>query len=153
MFSKEETKSLKLEFWSSLAEKLELEKGVHGNKVNWTSFNTEVKHLYFRMEADEHVARLCIDLQFPNDGVREVFYEQFTEFKNKLDETFDVPLIWIPTHAHWNGKTISRICVEEVNVNILTKEDWDKMQAFLISNFVKLESFWAEFGEVFKNLK
>jgi hypothetical protein len=153
MFSKEEAKIKKIEFWQSLNEKLEMEKGVHGNKVNWTSFNTEIKHLYFRMEADEKVARLCIDMQFPNAGIREIYFEQFTELKNKLDEAFDSKLIWLPTHAHWNGKTIARICVEESGVNILNEPDWGKMQSFLVHNFVKLEAFWAEFGDIFKNLK
>lgn len=153
MYSKDEEKQLKLDFWGGLNELLELEKGYHANKVNWMNFNTNIKPLYFRMEADEVGARLCIDLQFPDDGIRALFYEQFTEFETKLNQVFDGNTLWQPQFLHSNGKTISRISVELKEVSIRDRADWDKMYAFLRDNFVKLEHFWAEFGEVFIQLK
>ena len=153
MYSKDEEKQLKLDFWGGLNELLELEKGYHANKVNWMSFNTNIKPLYFRMEADEVGARLCIDLQFPDDGIRALFYEQFTEFDTKLNQVFDGNTKWQPQFVHSNGKTISRISIELAEVSIRNRSDWDKMYAFLRDNLVKLEHFWAEFGEVFIQLK
>lgn len=153
MYSKDEEKQLKLDFWGGLNELLELEKGYHANKVNWMSFNTNIKPLYFRMEADEVGARLCIDLQFPDDGIRALFYEQFTEFETKLNQVFNGNTFWQPQFLHSNGKTISRISVELKEVSIRNRADWEKMYAFLRDNFVKLEHFWAEFGEVFIQLK
>lgn len=153
MFSKEEAKQLKLDFWSGLNEKLELEKGLHANKVNWMNFNTKIKHIYFRMEADETVARLCIDIQFLDKGIRDLYYEQFTEFEKILAESFDTKIHWQPIHEHWNGKEIARISVQKKEVNILNRDDWEAMHLFLVENFVKLEHFWAEFSDVFVALK
>jgi hypothetical protein len=117
------------------------------------NFNTNIKPLYFRMEADEVGARLCIDLQFPDDGIRALFYEQFTEFETKLNQVFDGNTVWQPQFLHSNGKTISRISIELKEVSIRNRSDWDNIYAFLRDNFVKLEHFWAEFGEVFIHLK
>lgn len=153
MYTKDEEKNLKLEFWGGLNEILELERGFHANKVSWMSFNTNIKPLYFRMEADEVGARLCIDLQFPDDGIRALFYDQFTEFETILNERFEGNTKWQPTFLHSNGKTISRISVEQTGVSIKNKEDWPAIYTFLRDNFVKLEHFWAEFGEVFIQLK
>lgn len=153
MFTKEEEKQLKLDFWGGLNEILELEKGFHANKVNWMNFNTNIKPLYFRMEADEVGARLCMDIQFPDDGIRAIFYEQFTEFEAILNERFGGNTKWQPSFQHSNGKTISRISVEHEGVSMRDKNDWPKMYEFLRENFVKLEHFWAEFGEVFIQLK
>lgn len=153
MFSKEEEKQLRIDFWGGLNGELEKQRGLHGNKVNWMNFNTKIKPVYFRMEADGRGARLCIDLQFNDDGIRELFYEQFTEFESILTKSFGEDLLWYPEFEHSNGKTVSRIAIEKSNVNLFKREDWPEMQRFLKSNFIKLEAFWAEFGEVFVNLK
>lgn len=153
MYSKDEEKQLKIEFWGILNEQLELERGFHGNKVNWMNFNTKIKQLFFRMEADREGARLCIDLQFVDSGIRELFYEQFTEFQKLLDESLEGDILWQENFYHSNGKTISRISVNMADADMFKKQDWPKMHEFLKKNFINLEGFWAEFGEVFVNLK
>jgi hypothetical protein len=152
MFTKDEEKEIKLQFWHGLTQELNHVKGLHANKVNWTNFNTSIRHMYFRMEADENGARLCIDLQFPDQGIRELFYEQFTEFSNILNKRFEDRLIWLPTFQHWNGKTISRIYVG-MEGNFYDRSQWPEMFTFLTQNFTILEAFWSEFGDVFKNMK
>lgn len=152
MFSKEEIKENRIAFWTKLEGQLSKKKSVEGSKINWMSYPTGVKHLYFRMEADEEAVRLVIDLQFPDAGIREIYYEQFLEFQNILEERFK-SMEWIKEHEHWNGKTVSRISIERRDVTINELGDWDKMHLFLKLNFVKLDAFWSEFGEVFKLLK
>lgn len=152
MLSKEEAKELRVEFWERLQSQMEKIRNPHGTKVNWMSYNTGIKHLYFRMEADEDGARLCIDLQFPDTGIREIYYQQFQEFQNILDNTFK-GLEWLEEWEHWNGKVISRLMVKKGKCKLQNRNDWDKMHLFLKLNFTKLDEFWTEFGEVFKNLK
>lgn len=152
MLSKEEAKEWRIEFWGKLQKQMEKMRNSHGSKVNWMNYNTGVRHLYFRMEADDKGARLCIDLQFPDEGVREVYYEQFEAFKNILDNTFK-DLQWHKEWDHWNGKRISRIVTERSDCSFLNQKDWDKMHLFLKLNFKKLDEFWCDFAEVFHNLK
>lgn len=152
MLSKEEAKELKIEFWNRLETQLSKIRNPHGSKVNWMSYNTGVNHLYFRMEADEQGCRLVVDLQFKDEDIREIFYEQFLEFESMLSNTFK-NIHWNRDFDHWNGKRISRIAIEKSDCNYLNKNDWDKMHLFLKVNFKKLDEFWDEFGEVFKNLK
>lgn len=152
MYSKEEMKALRIEFWGQLQNQMEKMRNPYGSKVNWMNYNTNIKHLYFRMEADEQGARLCVDLQFPDKAIREIYYEQFLEFKDQLDSKFK-GLHWLPEWDHWNGKQIARIVLEQEGTDIREQSDWDKMHLFLKLNFAKLDEFWVEFGEVFKNLK
>ena len=44
MYSKEEFKQLKLDFWSGLEKELKEIKNPHGSKVNWMNYNTKVKN-------------------------------------------------------------------------------------------------------------
>ncbi|MFT5823915.1 MAG: hypothetical protein ACI8ZM_005180 [Crocinitomix sp.] len=153
MYSKDEEKALKIEFWATLNEQLELERGLHASKVNWMNFNTKIKQLFFRMEASREEVKLCIDLQFLDPVITAIYYEQFTEFKNILEERLDGELDWQSTFEHTNGKTISRISVGLTGVDMYNKEDWPAMHGFLKQNFIKLENFWAEFSDVFVALK
>ena len=73
------------------------------------NYNTGVRNLYFRIEADDLGAKLCIDMQQRDNGTREVLWEQFNEFKDKLDHLFNNQLIWQKSHSHTNGLVISRI--------------------------------------------
>ena len=103
MFSKEELKELRIDFWGRLEKQMDKIRNPHGSKVSWMNYNTSIRHLYFRMEADEEGARLCIDLQFPDSGIREIYYDQFLEFENLLNDIFK-GLKWYKEWQHWNGK-------------------------------------------------
>jgi len=153
MFKKEEEKQIRLDFWQELNVQFQNMRGAHGNKVSWTNFNTRIRHLYFRMEADQNGARLCIDLQFPDADIRGIFYEQFQEFEEKLTSIYGKALKWYPVFDHSNGKTISRIAVEQEGTNLFRRSDWPEMQQFLLTQFKALEKFWAMFNDVFIQLK
>jgi hypothetical protein len=152
MLSKEEAKQYRIDFWSHLASQMDKMRNPHGTKVDWMNYNTGIKHIYFRMEADEEGARLCIDIQFPEPGLTALYYEQFTEYKT-LIEGFLKTLEWKQKHDPWNGKTVSRLFVERKECHLFNKEDWDKMHLFLKLNFGKLDQFWCEYGDAFKALK
>jgi len=153
MFSKEEKKEFKVAFWTELNTKLEEAGKTKGRNLEWLSYPTQIKRLFFRMEADETSARMCIDLQFVTKGIREIYFLQFQDVENKLKETFTTDVIYNSDFEHWNGKVISRIYCELKDVNINNKEDWPKIHDFLMTNFLNLDSFWEEFNELFYALK
>jgi len=153
MYSKEEKKELKINFWTELNDKLSEAGKAKGRNLEWMNYPTNIKRLFFRMEADETTAKMCIDLQFLSKGIREIYFLQFQEFENKLKETFTADVHFLPEYEHWNGKTISRIYCELPNVNINNTEDWKKIQDFLMQNFLNLDAFWEEFNAIFYALK
>jgi Domain of unknown function (DUF4268) len=152
MLGKEEIKELRQEFWGRLEGQMDKLRNPQGTKVAWLNYRTGIRDLYFRMEADSEGARICIDLQFKDKGVREIYFQQFEAFKVLLDEKLK-GLQWNSDWEHWNGKQIARLFLEKVDCQLENKQDWDKMHLFLKLNFVKLDEFWNEFGEVFKTLK
>ena len=117
------------------------------------NYPTQIKRLFFRMEADETSARLCIDLQFLSKGIREIYYLQFQELENKLSEALSSDVNFVFEYEHWNGKTISRIYCQLDGVNINNKADWEKTHSFLRDNFLSLDAFWEEFNAIFYALK
>lgn len=153
MYSKEEKKELKVGFWTELNEKLTEVGKAKGRNLEWMNYPTQIKRLFFRMEADETSARLCIDLQFLSKGIREIYYLQFQELENKLKEALTTDVHYVAEYEHWNGKTISRIYCQLDDVNINNKADWQRMHDFLMENFLNLDAFWEEFNAIFYALK
>ena len=152
MYSKEEFKQLKLDFWSGLERELKLIKNPHGSKVNWTNYNTKINHLYFRMEVDDLGARLCIDMQQRDEGIRELLWDQFLEFETKLNNLFESDLIWEKSCIHTNGLEISRISIRMDYISFYDRGNWPAIYEFMKTNFSKLNKFWFEFEDLFKSL-
>ena len=153
MYSKEEKKELKVGFWTELNDKLTEAGKAKGRNLEWMNYPTNIKRLFFRMEADESSARLCIDLQFVSKGIREIYFLQFQELETKLKETLTSDIHFEADYEHWNGKTISRIYCELDGVNVNNREDWGKIHDYLVENFLKLDAFWEEFNAIFYALK
>jgi hypothetical protein len=151
MYSKEEKKNIKVEFWTSFGFYMKKHIRKHGN-VHWTNYKTKIKDLYFRLEFNEKEAVFSIELQHP-DSIRELFYEQFCELKAILEDTLNTKLIWEELYVNEFDKAISRIYMVLPDVNLFNKNDWQKVFVFFDSKMVKLHSFWIEYKEIFKNLE
>ena len=153
MFTQDEKKDLTKRFWQDLAERLKVAGKMKGRNIDWMNYPNKINHLYFRMEANLEVVRFCVDIQFLDAGLREVYFEQFEEFKVMLTEQMPHPLTWLKSFEHPNSKTIARIYCELEGVNIYNEKDWSKSHQFLEDAFLAFDDFWQDFGEVFRNLK
>lgn len=153
MFTSDEKKDLIRRFWQQLNEKLTIAGKKKGRNIDWMNYPNKINHLYFRMEADTELARFCIDIQFLDPGVREVFFEQFEEFKVMLTENMPHDLKWLKSFEHPNKKTIARIHSEVKEISIYDEKTWPVAHQFLLDDFLAFDDFWQDFGEVFRNLK
>ncbi len=153
MFTNDEKKNLTKRFWNDLNEKLSISGKMKGRNIDWMNYPNKINHLYFRMEATTELVRFCIDLQFLDAGVREVYFEQFEEFKILLSENMPYDLKWLKSYNHPNKKTIARIYAELNEVNIFDEKTWPSAHQFLQDNFLAFDEFWQDFGEIFRNLK
>ena len=151
MYTKEEKKNIKVEFWTNFGFYMKKHIRKYGN-VHWTNYKTKIKDLYFRLEFNEKEAIFSIELQHP-DSIRELFYEQFCELKTILEDTLNTKLIWEELYINEFDKAISRIYIVLPDVNLFNKNDWQKVFVFFDSKMVKLHSFWIEYKEIFKNLE
>lgn len=153
MFTKDEEKALRSAFWGSLTETIQKFRSVSGRRINWFKYPTGLNEIYIRTEVDQHGCRVCIDLQFKNEGIRELFYEQFLETKTVFENTMVSPIIWNPNYEHSYGTEVSRISVENNTTNLFRQEDWSEMQNFIITHLRRVDEYWEDFGELFKTLK
>lgn len=152
MYTKEEKKAIKTEFWTSFGVYMRKYTNQYG-KVHWVNYKTKIKDLYFRLEFTNDKACFAIELQHRDDGIRELFYEQFTELKVVLEENIGQAMIWEEVAFNQVGQPIGKIYLDLENVNIYRKEDWQKVFVFFETRIVGLHEFWLDFKEIFINLQ
>ncbi|MDF1574184.1 MAG: DUF4268 domain-containing protein [Bacteroidales bacterium] len=150
MFSKEEAKTLREEFWNSfrlLSAGRRVRKKLPGN---WMLEHTGIKALKLRFYVDRQVAQVGIDLETRNMDKRIELYEKLESLKKLLEKAMDSPLIWELDYIRENGKAVSRIYLELEGVDIYSRETWPGAFEFMYQQMIKLEAFYREYQDYIK---
>jgi hypothetical protein len=143
MYSKEETQRLKREFWVTFADKY---------PRKWVLYDTKIKDFSFKFYIDNKKAQVLIDIEHRNEEKRSAYFEKIEALKNILEEEFISDLVFEKEFNLENGKTISRIWVEKLNVSVSNRKYWDEIFDFYNDKMNALELFYSEYDEFIKNI-
>ena len=124
-----------------------------GLKANWLNYKTGFKHLYFRMQADNRLASIAIEIAHPDVEIQELFFEQFVELREILHETLGEEWEWVLHTSDENGKVISRIYKELSPVNVFSQDDWPALISFFKPRIIALDEFWSNAKYTFDALR
>lgn len=142
MYSKQEAGLIRKNFWTSFGRYMKPMLNAEGEPVNWLNYKTGVKHIFFRMDADNNQASIAIELTHPDPLQREEHYQQLVRLKSLLTGIMDEEWKWQREVADEHGKYISRIRTSISDVNIFKTEDWPAIISFLKPRMISLDKFW-----------
>ena len=94
MYSKEELKNLKLEFWESFAAFCEVQPYLRGRKKIWTLYDTKVKGVELKFDANRQGAYVILEVNHRSEDLRLEMFERLTWYKETLEQDFPEGLIW-----------------------------------------------------------
>ncbi len=151
MFSKEEAKKLREEFWDSFKQLSAGRRARKGLPGNWMLSQTGMKALNLRFHVDREVAQVGIDLETKNMDKRIELYEKLESLKKLLEEAMESQLIWELEYIRENGKSVSRIYLQLEGVDIYNRETWARAHQFMYENMTKLEAFFREYRDFLKH--
>jgi len=138
MFSKEESKKIRQEFWTSF--------GIDYPR-KWLLYNTKIKDVTLKFTFTSGVAQVSIDIE-PNDEViRAYYYDKFISLKGILISEYLKDIVFNESYELENGKVISRLYTELQNVSIHNKKTWEETMLFLSKKMAKLEEFFIEYKD------
>jgi hypothetical protein len=143
---------LRQAFWTTFGQYMKPIPSAEGLQINWINYKTEVKHISFRMEADVSFAGIFIELNHPDEDIRELYFYQLEEFKKLFHKALEEEWTWQLNYKDENGKITSRISKELKQVNILNEEDWPKLISFFKPRLIALDAFWSDAKYSFQNL-
>jgi hypothetical protein len=150
MFSKEEAKKRREEFWESFKQMSVPRRTRKRLPGNWMLDQTGIKALNLRFHVDRKVAQVGIDVETRNMERRIELYEKLESIKKVLEEAMGSSLIWELDYIRENSKSVSRIYLQMEGVDIYERETWAAAHRFMYENMMKLESFYREYSDYFK---
>jgi len=139
MFSKEESRLLREEFWTSFGKSF---------PRKWILYNTKLKGFTFKFHFDTKSALVALDLEDDLEN-RINYWEKLTALKSILTEEFLPNAIFEEAYILENGKEISRIYVAlNQKVSIHNKNTWQKTMEFFNENMSLFEAFFEEYKDI-----
>ena len=133
MYSKEEKKKSTVDFWNSFGLYMKKYNRDFG-RVKWVNYRSNVKDIFFRLNITNKTATFSIEIQHKEEGMRELFFEQFKELKGVLNDNIREDLIWEDLTYNKNNQPICSIYSELENVSIYNRDDWQKVFVFFAFN-------------------
>ncbi len=152
MFTKEEKKKFKTDFWTSFGIYMRKHNAKLG-RVSWVNYRTHIKDMYFRLDITTKDAIVSVDFQHKDDGIRSLFYEQLLELKTVLQSSIGDDWKWEEVSFNEFNQPVSKVYIVLENVSIYNKDDWQKTFRFYEEKMLGLHGFWIDFKEIFKNLE
>lgn len=153
MYSKQQASQLRQEFWTAFGLYMAPILSAEGEKVNWINYKTGEKNVYFRMQADNKSASLAIEITHKDADIRQLYFEQFEQFKNILQQVAPGEWHWVLHVTDEDGKQVSRIYTERKGLSVLKKEDWPELISFFKAGILSLDAFWSQVKYPFEALR
>ena len=94
MYSKDELKNLKLEFWESFAAFCEVQPYLRRRKKIWTLYDTKVKGVELKFDATRDGAFVILEVNHKGEEARLEMFERLTWYKETLEKDFPEGLTW-----------------------------------------------------------
>lgn len=138
MYSKEESKKLRQEFWTSFGKNY---------PRKWLLYNTRIKDFSLKFTFTRKIAEVSIDLDSVDEIMRQYYFEKLQSLQTILKEEFLPDAVFAEEYELENGKIISRVYVTRHGVNIHNKKDWPDVQAWFAEKMEALERFFLEYRD------
>ncbi len=138
MYSREESKKVRQEFWISFGE-------YYPRK--WLLYNTRIKDFSLKFSFTRKLAEVSIDLDATDEIMRQYYFEKMQSLQAILKDEFLPDAVFAEEYELENGKIISRIYITKEGVNIHKKADWPEVQKWLAEKMDALERFFLEYRD------
>jgi hypothetical protein len=147
MYSQEEEKRLRLEFWDRFENYSAVRRRQKGKPSKFMMNKTGIKQLKLKFHFDTTHALVGIDIETRNLDKRIELFGKLEELASILENSIGSSLTWELEHILPTGKSISRVSTIKSEVNIYNRECWPEVFPFLYKNMMKFESFFEEYRD------
>ena len=138
MFSKDESRKLRQEFWTAFGKSF---------PRKWLLYDTKMKGLSFKFHFDTKYALVALDLE-DNLEHRIAYWKKLQSLKSILLNDFLPNALFDETYLLDNEKEISRIYVLlDSKVSIHNKNTWREVMEFFNVHMAHFEDFFDEYKD------
>lgn len=142
MFTKEESKKIRQEFWTSFGKEF---------PRKWLLYNTKMKEIQLKFTFNRKVAQVSLDIADDDEMIKAYYFEKLQSLEKILKAEYLPEAILEEEYELPEGKIISRAYVQMDNVSIHNQKDWPEVKTFLANKMMQLEEFFKDFSDFIKN--
>lgn len=153
MYQRAETSQTRQAFWTAFGQYMAPMRSAEGEKITWLNYKTSEKHIHFKMHAGTKSASIGIELTHADAGLRQLYFEQFEQYKTVLENYVTEPWTWKAQASDENSRSISAIFKECRDVNIMNRNDWPALITFFKPRIIALDAFWCDVKYAFEALR
>jgi len=141
MFSKEESKKIRQDFWIFFGKR-------HPRK--WLLYNTKIKDFSLKFDFDTKKAIVAFDSESSDEIDRGYYFEKLISLRQLMETDISKDLIFDEHYVLDNRKLISRCYLQLDNVSIHNKNTWPEVFDFFHVYMSKMELFFLEYEDFIK---
>jgi Domain of unknown function (DUF4268) len=153
MYSKAEVAERRQAFWTAFGQYMTPVPTATGERVHWINYRTGIKHIQFRMHADQRRASIAVEITHPDAELRAIYFAELQTLRPVLEEAVGEEWIWDADASDEYGRERSRVYQEMTGVNLFERDDWPRLISFFKPRLIGLDAFWAEAQPVFEALQ
>ncbi len=142
MFSKEEAKKLRHDFWIEFKE-------IYPRK--WLLHYTNIKEVSLKFTFNNKIAEVALVADSDDALIQEYYFEKFWSLEKILKTEYFPNIIREADYYDEFRKHSSRVYIQLENVNIYNRKCWEEVQDFLYDNMSKMELFFYEYEDFIKD--
>jgi hypothetical protein len=139
MYSKEEVKQLKKEFWEGFGVYCSQIPELKRRKSKFMLYNTKMKGVELKFDATRDGAFVILELNHSNSTLRLEKYEQFEQYKIIMEKQFPNGLIWDFAYIRDCGTEVCRIYTSKTGIDLHRRIQWMEFYQFMSVEMMKLE--------------
>ena len=147
MYSKEELKQLKVEFWESFAAFCAVQPYLRRRRKMWVLYNTKVKGVELKFDVNRQGAYDILEVNHRQEEQRLEMLEKLTWYKENLEAGFPEGLIWDICFVRETGKEVARIYTKKEGIDFHRREDWGEFVSFMAQQMYLLEGNFMKIAE------
>ena len=120
-----------------------------GEKINWINYKTAVKFIRFRLQANNNVASIAIELSNPDINIQLQQFQQLTMFKKQFQKICGMDWEWKKMINDGRGKITCTIEVSIGDVSVMNISQWPQIISFFKPKLISLDTFWCGYKFAF----
>jgi hypothetical protein len=148
MYSKDEAKLLRKEFWIVFARRCEMVPELFQKKKKWVLYDTGLSGIDLKFDVTRSEAIVMIELNSRLENRRLEIFETLQKYRKFIEEGFSAPLIWDFCFTRESGQEVCRIYTSLQNVDFHRQNQWPEIFNFLIHNMLILENNLMELKDI-----
>lgn len=138
MFSKEESKQLRQDFWIAFGKSY---------PHKWLLYDTKIKGLSLKFHFGLKQAMVSMDIEHADLARRMELWEKLIALQSIIKEEYLPEVIFNDSFILDNRKEISRIYVIKPHVSIHNKNTWRETMEFLEKKMLLFEAFFNDYQD------